>query len=99
MDLFSENKSLPERASPCILRWAIMLQASSCKENGHANGLSRVPLANPPKNTPIPEDIVNFTETTGKRPVNAQQIKEGTGRHPAEAKARHCFLMANWLST
>jgi len=24
LGLFAENKSLPERASPCILRWAIM---------------------------------------------------------------------------
>ena len=37
-------------------------------------------MANALKNTPIPEDIVNFTETTDKGPVNAQQIKERNGR-------------------
>ena len=70
-----------------------MLQASSCKENGHANGLTRVQLANAPKKKPpIPGDIVNFTETTDKGPVNAQQIKEGTGRHPVMANLSHCIL-------
>ena len=56
-------------------------------------------MANAPKNTPIPEDIVNFTEITDKGPVNAQQIKEGTGRDPVMAKVRHCFLMVYWFST
>ena len=52
-------------------------------------------MANALKNTPIPEDIVNFTETTdkGKNNVNAQQIKEGTGRDPVVAKVRHCILI------
>ena len=75
------------------------LNHKSCKENGHANGLSWGPLAKPPKNTSIPEDIVNFKETSDKGPVNAQQIKERTGRHPVMAKVRHCFLMGYWLST
>ena len=52
---------------------------------------------NPPKNTPIPEDIVNFKETTDKGPVNAQQLKEGTGRHPMMDKVRHCILMGTGL--
>ena len=100
LGLFDENKSLPERASPGILRWAIMLQAyfytlkhKSGKENGQADGLSRVPLANAPKNTPVPKDTVNLKETIDKGPVNAQQIKKGTGRDQVMAKVRHCILM------
>ena len=52
-----------------------------------------MPLANAPKNTPIPEGIVNFEEATDKGPVNAQQTKEGTDRDPVMAKVRHCILM------
>lgn len=51
-----------------------------------------MPWTSPPKKTPIPEDIVNFTETTDKEPVDAQQIKEGTCRDPEMAKVRHCIL-------
>ena len=81
LGLFGENKDLPRRASPSILRSAIMLQAynytlkhKSGKENAQADGLSRLPLTNAPKNTPVPEDIVNLMETIDKGPVNAQQI-------------------------
>ena len=49
------------------------------------------------KNTPIPEDIVNFKETTDKGPVNARQVKQGTGRHPVMHKVSHCILI-RWLS-
>jgi len=52
-----------------------------------------MPLANALKNTPIPEDIVNFTETTDKGPVNAQQIKERTGRDPVMAKVSRCIVI------
>ena len=52
---------------------------------------------NPPKNTPISEDIVNFTKTTDKGRVNAQQLKEGTGRHPVMAKVSHFILMGTSL--
>ena len=56
-----------------------------------------MPLANAPKDTSIPEDIENFTETTDKGPINAQQIKEGAGRDPVMAKVRHCILMGTSL--
>ena len=69
LGLFGENKSLPERASPRILRWAIMLQAYTYtlkhkkgKDNGHADGLSRLPLPHIPHATPTPGDIVNLME-------------------------------------
>lgn len=87
LGLFGETKSLPERASPRISRWAIMLQAynytlkhKSGQENGHADGLSRLPLAKAPKDTAIPGDIIHLMETTDKDPVTAQQINEGTSR-------------------
>ena len=69
------------------------LQHKSCKENGHVMVLVGSPLANPPQNTPIPEDTVNFKETTDKEPINTQQIKEGTGRDSVMAKVRHCILI------
>lgn len=93
LGLFGETKSLPERASPRILRWAIMLQAynytlkhKSGQENGHADGLSRLPLPKPPKDTPIPGDIIHLMETIDNGPVTSQQIKEGTSRDPVLAK-------------
>ena len=52
-----------------------------------------MPLAKAPKDTPIPEDIVNFMETTDKGNVNTQQIKEGPGGDPVMAKVRHCILI------
>ena len=57
-----------------------------------------MPLAKATKCRPIPEDIVNFTETTDKGPVNARQIKEATGRDTVMAKVRRCILI-RWLST
>ena len=56
-----------------------------------------MPLANAPKDTPIPEDIVNSKETTDKGPVNVQQIKERTGRDPVMAEVGHCILMGTGL--
>ena len=47
---------------------------------------------------PIPKDIVNLMETIDKGPVNAQQIKKGTGRDPVMAKVRHRILMG-WPCT
>jgi len=40
---------------------------------------------------------VNFEEATDKGPVNAWQIKEGTGRDPVMAKVRHCIMMGTGL--
>ena len=62
------------------------------KDNGHADGLSRLPLPHIPHATPTPGDIVNLMETIDKGPVNAQQIKEGTSRDPVLAKVRHYIL-------
>ena len=56
-----------------------------------------MPLANAPKDKPIPRNIVNSKETTDKGPVNVQQIKEGTGRDPVMAEVRHCILMGTSL--
>ena len=50
-------------------------------------------MANALKNTPIPEDIVNFTETTDKGPVNAQQIEERNGRDSVMAKVSRCIMI------
>ena len=104
LGLFGENKSLPERASPRILRWAIMLQAYTYtlkhkkgKDNGHADGLSMLPLPHIPRATPTPGDNVNLMETIDKGPVNAQQIKEGTSRDPVLAKVRH-YILSGWPS-
>ena len=61
------------------------LKHKSSNENSHANGLSRVSLPNAPKNTQIPEDIVNFTETTEKERFNAQQ-KGRNWQRPSDGK-------------
>ena len=104
LGLFGETKSLPERASPRILRWAIMLQAynytlkhKSRQENGHADGLSRLPLPKAPNDTPIPGDIIHLMETIDNGPVTSQQIKEGTSGDPVLAKVRH-YILTGWPS-
>ena len=71
------------------------LKHKSGKDNGHADGLSRLPLPHMPRTTPVPENIVNLMETIDKGPVNAQQIKEGTSRDPVLAKVRH-YILTGW---
>ena len=78
-----------------------MLQAynytlkQSGQENGHADGLSRLPPPKAPKDTPIPGDIIHLMETIHNGPVTAQQIKEGTSRDPVLAKVR-LYILTEW---
>ena len=73
------------------------LKHKSEQENGHADGLSRLPLPEAPKDTPIPGDIIHLMETIDNGPVTSKQIKKGTSRDPVLAKVRH-YILTGWPS-
>ena len=63
--LFSEKRPVPTMASSRIQRWALTLSAYSYqikfrpgKEQGNADGLSRLPLAEMLNDVPVPGDLI-----------------------------------------
>ena len=63
--LFSETKPVPTMASSRIQRWALTLSAYNYqmvfrpgKNQGNADGLSRLPLAEAPEEVPTPGDTI-----------------------------------------
>ena len=87
LGLLSSDKAIPSMASGRVQRWALTLSAYEYdlvyrrgKENGNADGLSRLPLSSEPKETPIPAEVVHLMETIQASPITAIQIKQWTAR-------------------
>ena len=74
MYLFEESRGIPELASSRIQQWALTLSAytysiayQAGSKLANADGLSRLPLPEPPAEVPVPPDTVLLLEslTTG----------------------------------
>ncbi|KXJ14234.1 Transposon Tf2-8 polyprotein [Exaiptasia diaphana] len=83
LGLLSADKAVPPMASGRVRRWALTLSAYEYdlihrpgKENGNADGLSRLPLPEEPKETPIPAEVVHLMETIHTSPITSAQIKQ-----------------------
>ena len=86
--LFNEDKAVPAQASSRIQRWAL-LSASyentivyrSTTKHSNADAMSRLPLPDKPKMTPVPTELVLMIEKLDEAPFSAKQMATWTQRH------------------
>ena len=99
--LFSEKRPVPAMASSRIQRWALTLSAYSYqikfrpgKEQGNADCLSRLPLAEAPSDVPVPGDLILMMGALADQesPVTFTNIKAWTGKDPLLSHVRHMIL-------
>ena len=96
LSLFNEHKAIPSHASARIQRWALTLAAYeytlvSRRTDTHANAdaLSRLPLAETMRETPIPAELILTLEQVQDMPVTDQQIKTWTIQDPLNKMVHH----------
>ena len=102
--IFHSQRSIPAMASARIQRWALLLSAyqydiihKSGKNIGNADGLSRLPLNETVKNSPIPE-IVCLMEDLSHSVVSANLIKSWTAKDPVMSRVYH-YVQNGWPDT
>ena len=100
LSLFNEHKPIPSHASAHIQRWALTLAAYeytlvSRRTDAHANAdaISRLPLSETTRETPVPAELISTLEQVQDMPVTDQQIKTWTIQDPLLNKVvRHIQL-------
>ena len=82
-------------ASARIQRWALTLSAYSYhiefkpgSQHSNADGLSRLPLPDVPKQVPLSGEVVLLMESLQVLPVTSTQVAKWTDRNPTLAKVR-----------
>lgn len=99
--LFSEQSPVPVMASGRIQRWALTLSAykyrmefRAGKEQGNADGLSRLPLKEFPRDVPIPGDTVLMLQSLSDASsvVTATAIRKWTDKDPVLSLVRRMVL-------
>ncbi len=100
--LLNEHKAIPAMASARLRQWALALSAyqySISYRPGekivNADGLSRLPLPNTPKEAKVPAEVVMLLETLLASPILAVQIRKWTDRDPLLSRVR-TFVMKGW---
>ena len=63
----------------------------------NADGLSRLPVLDVPRPTPVSGDIVHLLETINTSPVDATKIKLWTARDPMLSQVLQ-FVLQGWPS-
>ena len=89
MHLFHAERAVPAQASSRIQRWALTLAMyeytisyKPTTAHGNADALSRLPLPEQPKVTPVPSELILLLEQLQELPTTAQQIRAWTQRDP-----------------
>ncbi|XP_063846489.1 uncharacterized protein LOC135092154 isoform X1 [Scylla paramamosain] len=97
--LFNETRPVPVMASSRIQRWALTLSAYEYtithkpgKNIVHADGLSRLPLPEFPKVTPVPGDVVCVLERLDQTPVTSRELRQWTDKDSTLSKVRDHIL-------
>ena len=82
LGLLNPDRPTPLMASSRMQRWSLTLLAYEYEllyrpgsQNGNADGLSRLPLADVPEITPVPGDVIHLLETISTSPVDATKVK------------------------
>ncbi|XP_063861687.1 uncharacterized protein LOC135101528 [Scylla paramamosain] len=93
--LFNETRPVPVMASSRIQRWALTLSAYEYtithkpgKNIVHADGLSRLPLPEFPKVTPVPGDVVCVLERLDQTPVTSRELRQWTDKDSTLSKVQ-----------
>ena len=81
MSLFQEDKAIPNYASECIQRWTLTLAAyeytfttRSTTAQANANAMSRLPLTDTIKMTPVPAEMILTLDYLQEAPITDEQI-------------------------
>ena len=89
--LLNENKAIPAMASATLRRWALTLSAYQYsisyrpgEKIANADGLSRLPLPDTPREAKVPAEVVLLLETLQASPISAKQIRKWTDRDPTQ---------------
>eukprot|EP00731_Ephydatia_muelleri_P003073 Em0001g3073a len=99
--LFSESRPVPAMASARIQRWALTLSAynyhivyRSAKEQSNADGLSRLPVEEAPKETFLPGEMVLTLGAFLDEgcPVTVSSIRAWTAKDPILARVKGLIL-------
>ena len=92
LGLIGERKPLPTMASPRMVRWALLLGAYDYQlthvpgsQQGHCDGLSRLPLPRTGTEPPTPAKVVHLLQFLDSSPVTAAQVRQWTARDPTLA--------------
>ena len=98
LTLVNENCEIPPQASSRILCWALTLAAYEytlvfcpTTQHGKADAMSRLPLPQKPKETPLPAEFILLVEHLEQSPVTASHIKTWTRRDPLLARVSGHF--------
>ena len=86
---------MPVLASARIQRWAQLLGGytytisyKSGNDHGNADSLSRLPLPETPKSTPVPGETILLLQTLEDSPVTPAQIKNWTAADPVLSQVK-----------
>ena len=100
--LFSRYKPTSQHASARIQRWALILAdydyslvVKSSEANSNADALSRLPLAESPAQTEVPEELILLVEHISQLPITSEQIKTWTHRDPVLSQVEQ-FTYHGW---
>ena len=100
--LFSESRPVPAMASARIQRWALILSAynyrivyRSAKEQSNADGLSRLPVEEAPKEVLLPGELVLTLRALSNEdcPVTVTSIRAWTAKDPLLARVKDWSLV------
>ncbi len=101
LSLLSELKAVPQMASQRIMRWAVMLGTyeyvisyRAGKDNGNADALSRLPVAQPSEEEPEEEHVLMLESVAGSL-TTAEQIKHWTSKDPVLSRVRE-YVLKGW---
>ena len=100
--ILGQDRPVPQLASARLQRWSLTLGAYNYKihykpgaELSHAEGLSRLPLADVPAEIPLPGETIMLMDHLERSVVNAKQISCWTTRDPTLSRV-YRFLISKW---
>ncbi len=105
LGLFNPEKATPMMASGRVQRWSLTLLGYEYElvyrpgsHNGNADSLSRLPLPETPKTTPVPGNVINLLEHINNTPPDATKMKLWTERDPVLSRVKQ-YVLLGWPST
>ena len=105
LGLFNPEKATPLMASGRVQRWSLTLLGYEYElvyrpgsQNSNADSLSRLPLPDTPKTTPLLGNVINLLETINSAPINAAKMKLWTERDPVLSRVKQ-YVLLGWPTT
>jgi len=102
MHLFGAERAVPSQASARIQRWALTLAMyeytmafKPTTAHGNADALSRLPLPEQPKVTPLPSELVLLLDHLQESPTTVHHIRAWTQRDPLLSRVLQ-FIQSGW---